>query len=300
MQKLARPLVLTFAILLAAMLLSIGVGSIFIPMKTIFATLWDALRNLPPANAETEKLRIILFTLRLPRTLLMAFTGAALAGSGAAYQGLFRNPLADPYLIGAASGAGLGAVVSLSSKWPSSILGFLAVPLTAFIGAVVTVSIVYSLAKVGKTLPVTNLILAGVAVSSFRNCPDLFPDDQRQRRAAPLAGLAAGRVQSGRLETLDRPAALCSHRAKCTDRHVLPIECPAAWRRAGAAAGGKRSAQPDHHHPGSHTCHCGCRGLHRHHRVCGAGRSAYHAPPVGRGCPAADATLNFRWGSLFC
>jgi iron complex transport system permease protein len=97
----------------------------------------------------------------------MAFTGAALAGSGAAYQGLFRNPLADPYLIGAASGAGLGAVVSLSSKWPSSILGFLAVPLTAFIGAVVTVSVVYSLAKVGKTLPVTNLILAGVAVSSF-------------------------------------------------------------------------------------------------------------------------------------
>ena len=167
MQKIARPLVLTFAILLAAMLLSIGVGSIFIPIKTIFATLWDALRNLPPATAEAEKLRIILFTLRLPRTLLMAFTGAALAGSGTAYQGLFRNPLADPYLIGAASGAGLGAVVSLSSKWPSSILGFLAVPLTAFIGAVVTVSIVYSLAKVGKTLPVTNLILAGVAVSSF-------------------------------------------------------------------------------------------------------------------------------------
>jgi iron complex transport system permease protein len=167
MRKLARPLVLAFAILLAAMLLSIGVGSIFIPLKSIFAVLWDALRNIPPETAEAEKLRIILFTLRLPRTLLMAFTGAALAGSGAAYQGLFRNPLADPYLIGAASGAGLGAVVSLSTKWPSSIFGFMAVPLTAFIGAVTTVTIVCSLARVGKTLPVTNLILAGVAVSSF-------------------------------------------------------------------------------------------------------------------------------------
>ncbi len=167
MQKLARPQFLTIAILLVAILLSIGVGSIFIPINTIFATLWDALRNLPPATAQAEKLRVILFTLRLPRTLLMALTGAALAGSGAAYQGLFRNPLADPYLIGAASGAGLGAVFSLSSNWPSSLLGFLAVPLTAFIGALVTVFTVYSLSRVGNTLPVTNLILAGVAVSSF-------------------------------------------------------------------------------------------------------------------------------------
>jgi iron complex transport system permease protein len=167
MSKFARPLLLTFAILFAAMLLSIGVGSVFIPLKTILAALWDAVRGIAPATPEAEKLSVILFTLRLPRTLLMAFTGAALAGSGAAYQGLFRNPLADPYLIGAASGAGLGAVVSLSSRWPSNLLGFLAVPLTAFIGALLTVFAVYTLAKVGKTLPVTNLILAGVAVSSF-------------------------------------------------------------------------------------------------------------------------------------
>src|SRR4030042_1367566 len=82
---------------------------------------------------------------KLARPLILTFAilGAALAGSGAAYQGLFRNPLADPYLIGAASGAGLGAVISLSSKWPSNILGFLAVPLTAFIGALTTVFLVY-------------------------------------------------------------------------------------------------------------------------------------------------------------
>ncbi len=167
MSKLTRPIALTLAVLLAAFLLSIGVGSIFIPIKAMLAALWDAVRGMPPATPMDEKLRVILFTLRLPRTLLMASTGAALAGSGAAYQGLFRNPLADPYLIGAASGAGLGAVLALSTDWPSSIPGFLAVPLAAFITALATVFIVYSLAKVGKTLPVTNLILAGVAVSSF-------------------------------------------------------------------------------------------------------------------------------------
>ena len=229
MKKLARPLLSNLAILLAAMLLSIGVGSIFIPINTILATLWDALRGLPPATAEAEKLRIILLTLRLPRTLLMAFTGAALAGSGAAYQGLFRNPLADPYLIGAASGAGLGAVVSLSSKWPSSILGFLAVPLTAFIGALVTVFIVYSLAKVGKTLPVTNLILAGVAVSSFATALTSFLMINASGELRRSLVWLLGGSNSGRLETLDRPAALCPHRAGCADGHVLPSECPAAW-----------------------------------------------------------------------
>lgn len=167
MSKLTRPLLITALILLAAALLSIGVGSVFIPPKVILATLWNALRGLPATTTDTEKLRVILFTLRLPRTLLMALTGAALAGSGAAYQGLFRNPLADPYLIGAASGAGLGAVISLSSRWPSSLLGYMAVPLTAFIGALITVLVVYRMARVGKTLPVTNLILSGVAVSSF-------------------------------------------------------------------------------------------------------------------------------------
>jgi len=94
-------------------------------------------------------------------------TGAALAGSGCAYQGLFRNPLADPYLIGAASGAGLGAIISLTLGWPASPFSYLTVPLTAFLCALLTVFLVFQLAKVGKTLPVTNLILAGVAVSSF-------------------------------------------------------------------------------------------------------------------------------------
>ena len=109
----------------------------------------------------------ILFTLRLPRTVLVAVTGAALAGSGAAYQGLFRNPLADPYLIGVASGAGLGAILAMSFGGTDTTLRLFSVPAAAFAGAAVTVLIVYELARVGRSLPATNLILAGVAVSSF-------------------------------------------------------------------------------------------------------------------------------------
>jgi iron complex transport system permease protein len=109
----------------------------------------------------------ILFDIRLPRVFLAALTGAGLSGSGAAYQGLFRNPLADPYLIGVASGAGLGAVIALYYHWPVTWVGMLIIPGAAFIGAIITVLIVYSLAQVGKSAPVTTLILAGVAVSAF-------------------------------------------------------------------------------------------------------------------------------------
>jgi iron complex transport system permease protein len=91
----------------------------------------------------------------------------ALAGSGAAFQGLFRNPLADPYVIGVASGAGLGAVLAMSAHWPAGVLGLAAVPVAGFIGAVLTVGLVYGLSRAGGSTPVTTLILAGVAVSSF-------------------------------------------------------------------------------------------------------------------------------------
>ncbi len=114
-----------------------------------------------------QPLATILFSLRFPRTILVALTGAALAGSGAAYQGLFRNPLADPYLIGVASGAGLGAVLAMTVSWPGQTDSMFLIPLASFAGALLTVWIAYFLARSGNSLPSTNLILAGVAISSF-------------------------------------------------------------------------------------------------------------------------------------
>lgn len=154
-----NPFLIALLALLTMLLLSLAVGSVFIPP----AELWRALTGIP----SNETFRTIILDIRFPRTILIALVGAALAGSGAAYQGLFRNPLADPYLIGVASGAGLGAVIALSIRWPYTRLGLLAVPLVAFLASLFTVYIVYTLAHVGGSVPTTNLILAGVAVSSF-------------------------------------------------------------------------------------------------------------------------------------
>ena len=152
------PLVFSILLLAAALLLSLAIGSVFIPP----AELWRALQG-EGSLTSTQ----ILWAIRLPRTVLIALTGAALGGSGGAYQGLFRNPLADPYLIGVASGAGLGAVIAMSIHWPYSFWGLMAIPMAAFLGALLTVFLVYTLARVGRTIPTTNLILAGVAFSSF-------------------------------------------------------------------------------------------------------------------------------------
>lgn len=153
-----RPLLLALSLLLATILLSLAIGSVFIPP----AELWKILRGVGE-----ETFSVIVWNIRLPRTVLIALAGAALGGSGAAYQGLFRNPLADPFLIGVASGAGLGAVIAMSIQWPYSFWGLMAIPLAAFLAALLTVIVVYQLARVGSTVPTTNLILAGVAFSSF-------------------------------------------------------------------------------------------------------------------------------------
>lgn len=154
-----NPFLIALVTLLIMLILSMAIGSVFIPP----AEVWRVLTGV----ASNETSRTILLNIRLPRTALIALVGAALAGSGATYQGLFRNPLADPYLIGVAAGAGLGAILAMSLNWPYTMLGLFAVPLAAFIASLLTVYLVYTFAHIGRTVPTTNLILAGVAVSSF-------------------------------------------------------------------------------------------------------------------------------------
>jgi len=161
-----RPFLYTLVFLVLATGLSIAIGSVFIPPADLGRILIGWLER-ASFSEPLKTFAFILTAIRLPRTALVILTGAALGGSGAAYQGLFRNPLADPYLIGVASGAGLGAVLAMSVKWSYSFWGLLAIPLAAFTGALLTVFLVYFLARVGKTIPTTNLILAGVAFSSF-------------------------------------------------------------------------------------------------------------------------------------
>ena len=154
-----NPFLITLLALGLMLLLSMAIGSVFIPPTE----LWRVLTS----SAANDTFRTILLEIRLPRTALIALVGAALAGSGAAYQGLFRNPMADTYLIGVASGAGLGAIIAMSVRWPYTTLGLLAVPLAAFVASLLTVYVVYTIAHIGGSVPTTSLILAGVAVSSF-------------------------------------------------------------------------------------------------------------------------------------
>ena len=184
-----KPFLSSSLLLLFAIILSLAIGSVFISPSELWQTI---------LGHGTDISTSILWKIRLPRTVLIVLTGAALGGSGATYQGLFRNPLADPFLIGVASGAALGAVIAMSVKWPYSFWGLLAIPMAAFIAALLTVFIVYNLARVGRTVPTTSLILAGVAFSSFATSLTSFlmlRSTGEVRRA--LGWLLGGASQSG-------------------------------------------------------------------------------------------------------
>lgn len=107
----------------------------------------------------------IVLQIRLPRVLLAALVGIGLATVGATFQGLLKNPMADPYIIGVSSGAALGATIAIVTGL--SAVGYLAVPWMAFAGALISTYTVYNIARVGNKVPVYTLILAGVALSAF-------------------------------------------------------------------------------------------------------------------------------------
>jgi iron complex transport system permease protein len=154
-------------VLVIIIVIATSIGSVKIPLTTTFSILLDRLPFVDIEQTWQSTIATVVLDIRLPRILLAGLVGAALAVAGATYQGLFRNPLADPYLIGVAQGASLGAVIGflLPAAW--NVSGFGMIPLLAFIGALLATVIVYSLARVGKTLPVTTLILAGVALSAL-------------------------------------------------------------------------------------------------------------------------------------
>jgi iron complex transport system permease protein len=193
-----RPYLITLVVLIAAIILSLTFGSVAIPPQVFSDLLISAFPGIQVSPAWPETFITIIYQIRLPHTILIALTGAALAGSGAAYQGLFRNPLADPYLLGVAAGAGLGAVLALSIQWPTTLLGYYTVPAIAFLGATITIAIVYNLARMGRSVPTTTLILAGVVVSSFATALTSFlmiRSDAEIRRA--ISWLLGGSVVGG-------------------------------------------------------------------------------------------------------
>jgi iron complex transport system permease protein len=120
----------------------------------------------------------IVWQVRAPRVVLAALVGGMLAIAGSAYQGVFRNPLADPYLLGVAAGAGLGATVAIAHAPPGSRAGEL-LPLSAFAGAILGVGCAYVLGRsVGGARTGGTLILAGVTVAAFMTAAQTFVQQQ--------------------------------------------------------------------------------------------------------------------------
>lgn len=158
-------LVLLFFSVLAAMVW----GAVAIGWRSVFAILLDSIPfyDSPVVEEIAPVYSDILLKIRVPRVLLAAAVGSSLAVSGAVFQGLFRNPMADPYVIGISSGAALGAVFAMLGGFSLTLGGFGAVPLFAFGGGIATMMLVYSMARVGRAVPVMTLLLAGIAVSAF-------------------------------------------------------------------------------------------------------------------------------------
>ncbi len=151
-------------------LLSIAIGPVTIPPEQVVLTLGGWI-GLPVPEVPPQHEAVIL-AIRLPRTLLGLAVGAGLAVAGAAMQGLFRNPLADPGLIGVSSGAALAAVAVIvlgphGLAFLMAALGAFSLPLAAFAGGLVTTLIIYRLASNEGHTSVTTLLLAGIAINAL-------------------------------------------------------------------------------------------------------------------------------------
>lgn len=161
-------LVLVGAVILAACVGPVSIGPAQV-LGTVSAHLFGTSTSVSPVD------QAIVWNLRLPRVLLAALVGAALAASGTAYQGVLRNSLADPYLLGVAAGAGLGATVAIVSHRSGSAL----LPVAAFLGAVAAVVLTYLIASVGSDRASGyTVILAGVAVAAMLTAVQTFLQQQ--------------------------------------------------------------------------------------------------------------------------
>lgn len=160
--------------------LGMSVGPVPLPWGSVLMELADRLPLISVTSGLSDREAAIVWELRAPRVLLGGLVGAMLAVAGGAYQGVFRNPLADPYLLGVAAGAGLGATVAIVSG-SSSGVGLVAP--AAFVGGVLAVILAWVFSRtVGGRSPVT-LILAGVAVAAFFTSVQTFV----QQRSGELA-----------------------------------------------------------------------------------------------------------------
>jgi iron complex transport system permease protein len=179
-----RTTVFAGTLLAIVMLLGVSFGPISLEFMKIVRTIFGLSDGL-----QDEEL-ILFLQLRLPRVLLAALVGAALATSGAVYQTVFRNPLADPYLLGAAAGAGLGATLALTGGTQSF---YAALPLFAFLGGVLAVAATFMISGRAFADPAT-LLLSGIAIGSFATAVQTYLQQRNSEVLRPVYSWILGQL----------------------------------------------------------------------------------------------------------
>ncbi len=168
-------LFLLLATLVIVAIVAIATGAVDIPLSNLLT------------GTLTNQQEAVLYSIRIPRVLLAAIVGASLAISGAAMQGLFRNPLADPSLIGILSGAALAVSIVIVLVAPSSsFFGLYGLSVAAFVGALITGLIVFRFARLAGTFSVMYMLLAGIAISALAGGANgflIYLSDDNQLRA---------------------------------------------------------------------------------------------------------------------
>ncbi len=165
----AQLMILTLSVILViVMLFAVSFGTTSIPVSVIVQVVLNGTHLFHFARFWDTSLEVIIWQLRFPNVFAAAFVGAGLAVAGALFQGMLRNPLADPFLIGTSSGAALGAAITFVLPFDTlSGTLFSLTPLCAFLGAIVTVVFVYAIARTDGRTPVVTLLLAGVVVNAI-------------------------------------------------------------------------------------------------------------------------------------
>jgi iron complex transport system permease protein len=159
--------VLAFAVLGVVFVLGVGLGSVWIPPAETVAILLQRLTGVHLGVGWSPAAEVIVMDIRLPRVLSAIVVGGGLAVAGATFQGLLRNPLADPYVLGTASGAALGAAIGVLVPFRLMVFEFGVVQVLAFGGALAAVWLVIGLSRSGRSDPMASLLLTGYAIGSL-------------------------------------------------------------------------------------------------------------------------------------
>lgn len=154
-------------LLVAAILIGISIGTVTVPIGDIVKIIGSRLFNTSHVNVDPMYTTIV-WNIRFPRVVLAGLVGASLAIAGAAFQGLLRNPLADPYTLGVSSGASVGAVLTIFLHISIPVIGSYTLPFLSILFALITIIAVLIFAKrIDRSMKVETIILTGVIFSSF-------------------------------------------------------------------------------------------------------------------------------------